>query len=69
MPHAGTAIQALRKTQHLSLRRLAELAEVDYSMLSRVERGLVDPSPRWLKAVTDALGRNLADEPRTGDAA
>lgn len=49
----------MRKAQNLSLRELADLAEVDYSMLSKVERGLVDPSPRWLKAVTDALGRNL----------
>lgn len=60
MPHAGTALQALRKTQKLSLRELAALAEVDYSTLSKVERGLVDPSPRWLKAVTDALGKYIA---------
>lgn len=60
MPHAGTALRALRKTQNLSLRELAALAEVDYSTLSKVERGLVDPSPRWLKAVTDALGRHMA---------
>lgn len=60
MPHAGTAIKAMRKTQNLSLRKLADLAEVDYSTLSKVERGLVDPSPRWLKAVTDALGKHMA---------
>ena len=28
--------------------------------LSQVERGLRDPSPRFLKAVTDALGKHLA---------
>lgn len=60
MPHAGTALRALRKTQKLSLRDVANLAEVDYSTLSKVERGLVDPSPRWLKAVTDALGKHMA---------
>lgn len=59
MPHAGTAIRAMRRAQDLSLRDLAALAEVDYSTLSKVERGLVEPSPRWLKAVTDALGRHL----------
>lgn len=59
MPHAGTAIRAMRKAQNLSLRELAALAEVDYSTLSKVERGIHDPSPRWLKAVTDALGRHL----------
>jgi len=60
MPHAGTALRALRKAQKLSLREVANLAEVDYSTLSKVERGLHDPSPRWLKAVTDALGKHLA---------
>lgn len=60
MPHAGTVIRAARKTQNLTLRQLAQLADVDYSMLSKVERGLVDPRPRWLKAVTDALGKHMA---------
>lgn len=60
MPHAGTAIKVMRKAQQLSLRELAGLAEVDYSMLSRVERGMVEPSARWLKAVTDALGKHMA---------
>lgn len=50
----------MRKAQQLSLRELAGLAEVDYSMLSRVERGMVEPSARWLKAVTDALGKHMA---------
>lgn len=60
MPHAGTVIKAARKAQDLSLRQLAGLAEVDYSTLSKVERGLVEPSPRWLKAVTDAIGKHMA---------
>lgn len=60
--HAGTVIRMARKAQELTLQELAGLAEVDYSMLSKVERGLVDPSPRWLKAVTDALGRYMATE-------
>jgi len=60
MPHTGWVIRQARKTQKLSLRTLADLAEVDYSMLSKVERGLVEPSPRWLKAVTDALGKHMA---------
>lgn len=61
MPHAGTALRALRKAQNLSLRKVAELAEVDYSTLSKVERGQVEPSARWLKAVTDALGKHIAE--------
>ena len=61
MPHAGTVIKAARKAQNLSLREVAALAEVDYSMLSKVERGVHEPSPRWLKAVTDALGKHMAE--------
>lgn len=60
MPHAGTVIREARKAQKLTLRQLAEMAEVDYSALSKVERGLHEPSPRWLKAVTEALGKHMA---------
>lgn len=67
MPHTGTVIKMARNAQKLSIRQLARLADVDHSMLSRVERGEVDPSARWLKAVTDALGRHMAEQ--TGNAA
>lgn len=50
----------MRKALGLSLRDLAELADVQYSYLSKVENGLREPSPRWLKAVTDALGERLS---------
>lgn len=59
MGHAGHAIRALRKAQGLSLRDLAKLAEVNAGHLSQVENGKREPSPRWLKAVTDALGQHL----------
>lgn len=59
MANAGTAIKAMREAQGLTVRALAELAEVNPGMLSLVERGLREPSPRWLKSVTDALGRHM----------
>lgn len=49
----------MRKAQGLSLRQLARLAEVEYGYLAQVERGEREPTPRWLKAVTDALGKHL----------
>jgi transcriptional regulator with XRE-family HTH domain len=49
----------MRKAQGLSLREVARLAEVEPGYLSQVERGIREPSPRWLKSVTDALGRHL----------
>jgi transcriptional regulator with XRE-family HTH domain len=60
MQHTGDVIQVARKAQKLTLRQLAALSEVDHTMISRIERGLVDPSPRVVKALTEALGRNLA---------
>lgn len=60
MASAGHAIRAMRRAQKLSLRELARLADVEPGYLSQVERGLKDPSARWLKAVTDALGKHLA---------
>lgn len=60
MAHAGYAIRAMRKAQALPLRELARLADVEPGYLSQVERGLRDPSPRWMKSVTDALGKHLA---------
>lgn len=50
----------MRKAQQLPLRELARLADVQAGYLSQVERGLRDPSARWLKAVTDALGKHLS---------
>lgn len=49
----------MRKAQGLALRELARLADVEPGYLSLVERGLRDPSARWMKAVTDALGKHL----------
>lgn len=61
MHHTGTVIQAARKAQKLTLRQLAELSEVHHSMISRIERGEVDPSPRVIKALTEALGKNMGN--------
>ena len=59
MADAGHAIREMRKAQNLSLRELARLAEVEPGYLSQVERGLAEPSDRWLSSVTNALGRHL----------
>lgn len=50
----------MRRAQKLSLRELARLADVEPGYLSQVERGLREPTARWLKSVTDALGKHLA---------
>lgn len=60
MDSVGAAIRAMREAQGLSQRQLAERAGVNPGYLSSVEAGKKTPTTRWLAAVTNALGRNLA---------
>lgn len=61
MQHTGTVILATRKQLKMTLRELAERSEVDYTTISRIERGLTNPSGRTIKAITDALGAAIAE--------
>lgn len=58
----GSTLRMMRQTMDLSLHQLATLAEVEPGYLSQVERGLKEPSDRWLRQVTDALGERLAEK-------
>jgi transcriptional regulator with XRE-family HTH domain len=60
MEALGTFIKTQRKLADLSLRELAELAEVSNPYLSQLERGLHQPSVRVLKSIAAAL--NLSAE-------
>ena len=51
----GEFIRLQRGMAKLSLRRLAELANVSNAYLSQVERGLYQPSAQVLKGVAEAL--------------
>lgn len=51
----GQAIRALRSTRGLTLTAVAADAGVSTSLLSQVERGLVDPSLDSLRNIADAL--------------
>jgi transcriptional regulator with XRE-family HTH domain len=51
----GEFIRLQREIAHLSLRRLADLADVSNAYLSQVERGLYHPSAHVLKGIADAL--------------
>jgi transcriptional regulator with XRE-family HTH domain len=51
----GEFIRAQRRLAQLSLRQLAELADVSNAYLSQVERGLYRPSAHVLKNLADAL--------------
>ena len=54
-PHIGEKLRAARLRQRLSLRELAEMAEVSPSLLSKVENGKANPSVRSLYSIADAL--------------
>ncbi len=51
----GTFIREQRRTTHLSLRKLAELADVSNPYLSQIERGLRKPSAEILQQIARAL--------------
>lgn len=52
----GERIRTARHSQGLTLVQLAALAEVDQSMLSKIERGLVGTSDETRLRIADALG-------------
>jgi len=51
----GEFIRLQREIADLSLRQLAELADVSNAYLSQVERGLYHPSAQVMKGIADAL--------------
>jgi transcriptional regulator with XRE-family HTH domain len=51
----GQKLHAARRAQRLSLRKLAEKAEVSASLLSKIENGRANPSVRSLHSIADAL--------------
>ena len=51
----GSYLRAQRKLADLSLRQLAEMAQVSNAYLSQIERGLHQPSVKVLRSIADAL--------------
>ena len=51
----GDFIRMQRSLARLSLRQLADLAQISNAYLSQVERGLYTPSAQVLKSIADAL--------------
>lgn len=51
----GEKLRAVRQERHMSLRELADRAEISASMLSQIETGKVFPSVRSLYSIASAL--------------
>lgn len=56
----GTQIQILRSDAGVSQRRLAIEASVDQGQLSRIERGLTEPSLAVLESIASVLGATVS---------
>ena len=55
----GRRLRMLREEHRYSIRRLARLAGVSPSLISEVERGLIEPSISVLKRLATALDTTL----------
>jgi transcriptional regulator with XRE-family HTH domain len=55
----GTHLGMLRQSKGFSLRKLADEADIDFSMIHRIEKGDTNPSLLILVKLADALGIEL----------
>lgn len=66
--HTGRVIETTRKALKMTQKELGRLADLDHTTVSRIERGIVDPPPRTVKALTDALGQAIGERSMGGAA-
>ncbi|MCK9404747.1 MAG: helix-turn-helix domain-containing protein [Chitinophagaceae bacterium] len=52
----GKHLEKIREDKKLSLRKLADNADVDFSQIHRIEKGKTNPSLTMLLALSEGLG-------------
>lgn len=57
----GKKLRQIRESKGLSVRELADLADMNYSNISRIESGLVNPQITTVILLAEALGINPCD--------
>lgn len=57
--YVGAAVRSIRNEVGISQEELADLADLDRTYVSGIERGRRNPSVRSLQRVSDALGVSL----------
>lgn len=57
----GSRIRAIRESQGLSIRDLADMADLNKSQIVRIESGQSDPHYTTLLRIADALGISVGD--------
>lgn len=56
----GQRLKGYREKKGLSLRKLADLADIDFSHLHKVEKGESNPSISTVKIIAEALGIKMS---------
>jgi transcriptional regulator with XRE-family HTH domain len=57
----GQVVKAIREKQNLSQEKLAELAEIDRTYVSMIERGKRHPTLEVASRIADALSMKLSE--------
>lgn len=57
----GKHLKQIRENSKISLRKLDQLSEVDYSQIHKIEKGISAPSLTTLNALAKALKITLAE--------
>jgi len=57
----GENLRAIRKAQKMSMEKLAHEAEMEYSQISRIEKGQINTSISTIKLLADSLNVPVRD--------
>lgn len=55
----GLRLKSIREEKGISLRKLEQLSEIDFSQIHRIEKGQTNPSLTTLHALSNALGVDI----------
>lgn len=57
----GKHLKSIRAAKGLSLRKLGDIADVDFSQIHRIEKGETNPSLTMLLALAEGLGIDIIE--------
>jgi transcriptional regulator with XRE-family HTH domain len=57
----GKHLEKIRTDKGLSLRKLADIADVDFSQIHRIEKGLTNPSLTMLLVLAEGLNVSVSE--------
>lgn len=57
----GRRLKKIRTTKRLSLRKLSDLADVDFSQIHRIEKGESNPTLTMILTLANALNISASD--------